>query len=150
MKTLILLATATILTASCTFDTGDPTLCRQVKPRLEGTWRGAMSGQQLTVQMTERCISFGFGDPSWLVEGQWSWSGQSGVATATHSSNFAEILMRLGTSPQPTSNTTFRYNGNLPLGTTMTGFVKGRWRLPTDTMNIVGTFDSVAVTLQRQ
>ena len=156
MKKSYLLLLACLAAAGCESESSGIDLsevrCAIAAPRLQGTWSGTLSGQALSVTITEDCrkLTF-FGAPTWWTEGSWSWNGQSGYALALWGPDYVTMDLRLGTTPQPVSNTELRFNTAVPLtGNTLSGTATGRWRIPTDTTQVVGNFTGTAVVLQKQ
>jgi hypothetical protein len=126
--------------------------CTIARPNVQGTWVGTLNGHNLSVTLTEDCrkLSF-FAAPTWWTEGQWTWNGQQGYALGLWGPDYVTMDLRLGTTPQPTSTTELRFNTTVPVtGTQLTGTATGRWRVPTDTTQILGTFNATAVVLQKQ
>ena len=152
MKQILLLAV--LLITACDDDPNTPgiqTICQSNAPRIEGTWRGALGAQQVTINLDERCVGWFDGSRSWWVDGQWTWGTHQGTASAHYSVDSVWISLRMGALfTQPGSWTTIKWGGPTPIvGNTVSGIATGVWKLPTDTMNIVATFNNNAITLQR-
>jgi hypothetical protein len=152
MKKWLLLAPL-FLTLACDDDPNTPgiqTICATPAPNLAGTWRGTLQNQQLSVMVTETCAVF-IGGRTWWIEGGWTWNGSSGTLLGFTGTDLVSLsLVTTGPLPPPRSSVSLNFVLQVPLTVNvMTGKAGGVWRLPTDTTQIVASFDSVAITLTR-
>jgi hypothetical protein len=155
-KWLLMLLNAIVpvlLGDSCDADPNSPGIqhtCLEPAPRLAGTWATSLQDRQLSIILKEQCRAY-IGGTSWWIEGSWNWSGQQGDAFGLTHASGVDVYLSMGAPNQPRSTVTLYLSTPVPVtASSVNGFARGTWRLPTDTTRIVGSFDDVALTLQRK
>lgn len=132
LRTAVLIGLLGIGAGCATDETGPLLKCSEPAPdtRVDGTWRGQLSGRELAVTLTQGCALV-FIYPKWVVWGTWSWGVSSGSADLIGPQlslkgnagelTFRGVTIRISETPPYHSVLTGSVDGELPLTASPTG-----------------------------